>query len=154
VSVYFFDSSALVKLYAREIGSAWVKAVADISAGNQIYIANITEVEVASAVSRRLRENQITPTDARETIAKLREDFEQNYNIFELGGALIAKAVLLVQAYPLRGYDAVQLATALLVNEERNYLNLPSLIFICADVSLSNAAQAQGLTVDDPNLHP
>ena len=75
MSVYYFDSSALVKLYAREVGSTWVEAVADLSAGNQIYTANITEVEVASAISRRRREGQITDADAANSIAKLRDDF-------------------------------------------------------------------------------
>ena len=74
--------------------------------------------------------------------------------IFALSEMVITRAVSLVQVYPLRGYDGVQLATALLTNEERASLNLPALIFVSADVNLNTAAQAEGLTVDDPNLHP
>ena len=154
MSVYYFDSSALVKLYAHEVGSTWVEAGADLSANNQIYTANITEVEVASAISRRRREGQVTAVDAADSITKLHEDFEQNYTVFALSEIVIARAISLVQVYPLRGYDAVHLATALLTNEERASLNLPALIFVSSDVNLNNAAQAEGLTVDDPNLHP
>jgi uncharacterized protein YcbX len=44
-------------------------------------------------------------------------------------------------AYPLRGFDAIHLASARLVHE-----NLPEdFIFACFDHSLARAAQAEGL---------
>jgi len=54
----------------------------------------------------------------------------------------------------LRGYDAIQLATALELINRFAANKLPSIIFISADNHLNQAAQTEGLTVDNPNNHP
>jgi hypothetical protein len=54
----------------------------------------------------------------------------------------------------LRGYDAIQLATALEVNDSLTAAGLPSLNFISADIDLITAANREGLPTDNPNLHP
>jgi hypothetical protein len=46
----------------------------DPLAGNFIYGVSIAEVEVVSAISRRLREGSITASDAASAIAALRAD--------------------------------------------------------------------------------
>ncbi len=46
MAAYFFDTSALVKRYATEIGTMWVNALIDPATGNRIYVARITEVEL------------------------------------------------------------------------------------------------------------
>lgn len=56
MAVYFFDSSALVKRYVQETGSAWVMATTAPQAGHALYIARITAVEVVSALTRRHRD--------------------------------------------------------------------------------------------------
>jgi hypothetical protein len=53
----------------------------------------------------------------------------------------------LAKVHSLRGYDAVQLASALEVENELTSLNLPNLIFVSADNELNNAAKSEGLTV-------
>jgi uncharacterized protein len=60
VSFYFLDSSALVKRYVTESGSSWIESVVSAEAGNTIFIARITWVEVFSALSRRQREERLT----------------------------------------------------------------------------------------------
>ena len=59
----------------------------------------------------------------------------------------------LAEKYALRGYDAVQLAAALEVHNERLAFDLSAPTLISSDHALNDAAIAQGLTVDDPNLH-
>jgi len=59
----------------------------------------------------------------------------------------------LAEKHALRGYDAVQLAAALEVHNERVAFGLPAPTLISSDLALNEAATAQGLTVDDPNLH-
>ena len=53
MAVYFFDSSAIVKRYLIEAGTKWVISIADLAAGNEIYLARITFVEVISAITRK-----------------------------------------------------------------------------------------------------
>ncbi len=154
MDAYFFDSSALVKRYTNEAGSIWILSVTDAGVGNTIYMASITEVEVVSAITRKLREGVIASSDATSRISELRYDFAKQYSVSDVNESLIEKAVSVLQAHALRGYDAIQLAAALQVNETRISLQLPVLIFVSADVNLNNAARAEGLTVEDPNLHP
>ena len=50
---YFVDSSALVKRYVNETWSVWLRGLVSPAAGNDIYIARITTVEVIAALTRR-----------------------------------------------------------------------------------------------------
>jgi hypothetical protein len=61
--------------------------------------------------------------------------------------------MLLAETHGLRGYDAMQLATALEVNTLRIVSGLPPLTLVSADVELNAAAIAEGLTVEDPNAY-
>ena len=67
---------------------------------------------------------------------------------------IINSAVDLTQSHYLRGYDAVHLATALAMNAELLRKHLPPLTFVAADEDLLEAAEAEGLPTENPNLHP
>ena len=64
MAVYVGDSSALVKRYVRERGTAWVRGLTDPAAGHTLSIAGITGVEVVSALTRQTRRGALAPTDA------------------------------------------------------------------------------------------
>jgi len=115
VSLYFLDSSALVKRYVAEAGSAWIKAMTDPGAYNQLIIARIAWVEVISALARRQREESLTSGDVAQAIQPFRYDLDMQYQVVEMGVALADLAGELVIQHPLRAYDAVQLASALRV---------------------------------------
>jgi predicted nucleic acid-binding protein len=42
VSLYYLDSSALVKRYLTEVGSAWVAALTDPGTENMIILSKLT----------------------------------------------------------------------------------------------------------------
>jgi hypothetical protein len=65
VATYFFDSSAIVKRYINERGTAWVLQLVDPVAGNHIHVARITGVEVVSAIARHGRSGSLTPAALR-----------------------------------------------------------------------------------------
>lgn len=150
----FCDASAIVKRYASEVGSSWVIGVTDPASGNTIFVARITEVEVVSGITRRVREGTLSATDGSAGTVSLRRDVVHQYRVVEITPALIDSAVSLVQIHGLRGYDAVQLAAALEVDTDRTPLGLPPLILCSADRALNTAAIAEGLAVEDPNTHP
>jgi hypothetical protein len=56
---YQWDASGLIKRYVDERGSDWVQAALAPAAGNIAAIAEVTRVEVASALARRVREGFI-----------------------------------------------------------------------------------------------
>jgi predicted nucleic acid-binding protein len=55
VTEYYLDASALVKRYADEAGSVWIRQITDIEAGHTILLAEITLVEVAAALAAKHR---------------------------------------------------------------------------------------------------
>lgn len=67
---------------------------------------------------------------------------------------LIRAAVGLARTHGLRGYDAVQLATALQVRDAliQNQLE-QDFTLVSADLELNAAAALEGLQVEDPNSH-
>ncbi len=154
MSVYYFDSSAAVKKYVAETGTAWVLGLFKPSAKNIIYIAQITGVETVSAISRRFREGSLTQPAAQKSIARFKRDFQNKFRVLRLTDSVISDAMRLSEIRGLRGYDAVQLATALELENRFAANNLPLIIFISADNHLNQAAQIEGLTVDNPNNHP
>ena len=60
MSVYYFDTSALVKIYIEEDGSAWVREIAELERGNTIHIAHITGPETIAALFRKVRTQEIS----------------------------------------------------------------------------------------------
>ena len=59
----FFDSSALVKRYIPEIGTARVQSTLRATPRSDSYIAYITGPEIMAAFARRLRMGDITHAD-------------------------------------------------------------------------------------------
>jgi predicted nucleic acid-binding protein len=154
VAAYFFDSSAIVKRYVNETGTAWVISVTDPAAGGRVYVAAITGVEVVSAVTRRLvNVKNISQLDASAAMASFRQDFAAEYRVIAISDPVISRAMTLAELHALRGYDAVQLGAAVETNVRRQSLGAPPLIMVASDKNLLTAAVAEGLTVDDPNNH-
>ena len=119
MAVYVVDSSALVKRYVREIGTAWICGLIDPALGHILYIAGITGVEVVSALTRQTRSGALAPTDAAQALAQFRQDFARQYQIVDLTPPLIAQAMALAETHALRGYDAVQCAVAVAIHHAR-----------------------------------
>ena len=154
MAVYVVDSSALVKRYVRESGTAWVRGLTDPAAGHTLYIAGITGVEVVSALTRQARGGALAPTDAAQALTQFRHDFAHQYQTVDLTPLLIARAMALAETHALRGYDAVQCAVAVELHRARQARGMLVLTLVSADIALNTAAAAEGLQVEDPNAHP
>ena len=159
MAVYFLDSSAVVKRYVIETGSAWVNGLvvdknADGTLRNRVYLSSITFVEVTAALVRRSRGGSLSAADLEASLTRFRRDASRVYRMLRLTAAHLKRAAQLTEKHGLRGYDAVQLAAALGANEVTIAAGLPPIIFISADTELLAAASAEGFPVDDPNLHP
>jgi predicted nucleic acid-binding protein len=154
MNTYFFDASALVKRYLTEIGSKWVQTLIDSSAEDVVAVAEITRVEVAAALAARHRApGGLSLRHRDQSVALLLKHFDLEYQITALDSLTIARAVELTQNHRLRGYDAVQLATALAANHALIALGLPPLVFVAADNDLLAAAQLEGLAIENPLLY-
>jgi len=89
VAILFLDSSALVKRYVPENGSAWVQAMTASGNGNRLYVARITGAEVVAAITRRQRRGDITPDDAGLVLTAFRHDFPAAFEVIEITSAII-----------------------------------------------------------------
>ena len=153
MAVLFFDLSGLVKRYIAETGTNWVINQLRVSAANDIFIANITGIEVASAIARRVRSGSITQIFADKALRRFKRDFDKKFIVIELTPKIVKVGILLAEKYSLRGYDTVQLAVGLSVKNRLAQSGIQNFTFISADKNLNSAAVAEGLTVDNPNQH-
>jgi len=153
MSVYFLDSSALVKRYVAEIGSGWVVGLCNPMLKNDVFIAAITAVEITAAISRRTRAGSINIQNAIIVYHQFKNDIESEYQVIEITDNIINSGMRLAEKYCLRGYDAVQLAAAESINTLCIANSLPQLTFVSADKELNIAAVSAGLFVENPNNH-
>jgi predicted nucleic acid-binding protein len=156
MSGYFHDTSALVKRQVRERGHAWVRALCDRRSGNTVTIAKIAFVEVVASVTRMARENppRLSIAERDRFIRRFQEQVRRGYVVVQLNRAVLVRAAVLCRIYPLRAYDAVQLARALTQRDDDVAAGRAASTFVCADVHLLSIAQAVGFAVEDPNAYP
>lgn len=154
---FYFDSSALVKYYIIEAGTAWVRNLIDSRLDEEwahaISTSALTWAEVISAFARRHRMGEIAAHLYRALTARFLQEARLRYGRLRVNDAVIEAAVELIQRHPLRAYDAVQLATALILNSALIADTLPPLTFVSADDVLCQAARAEGLLAENPNQH-
>lgn len=134
--IEYLDTSALVKRYVGEAGSAAVRA---IFRRGKIAVARVTYAELLAAVSRACRLAVISVDERVSIFARIEADF-RDLTVIEIRAAVLQRVPELVVRHPLRGYDAVQLAAALTIHERGG-----SVRFWSADEPLAGAAVAEGL---------
>jgi uncharacterized protein len=154
VATTYIDTSALVKRYVAEVGSAWIRRMVARPVQDVIYTAVLTEVEVRSALQRLIREGRLDTAQAQRLTQRVLQHFTRRYQLIRITRPVVAEAGRLVEGYPLRAYDAVQLACALTVRRSMHRRGMPSPLFVTADTTLLAAAQAEGFPVDNPLQYP
>lgn len=135
--IYFLDTSALVKRYVAETGSEQVRRL--FRRRVDIVVARITEGEAYAAIARAARKNVITNDARDQAFDQIAEDMKEA-RIVELRRVVVQLVRDLVTRWPLRGYDAVQLACALRLRAEGAAVDL-----WCSDHELATAAIGEGL---------
>ena len=148
----YFDSSALVKRYLGETGSSWVQTWCDDPV-NAVAVAEIGLVEIAAAFGGKLRGAHITAVQYNNARADLATDAQSEYTLVTVNRTVVDEAIELTARHRLRGYDAVHLACALILNRALVAHSLLPLIFVSADDDLLKAAAGEGLPTDNPNSH-
>lgn len=147
-----------MKRYALEDGRKWVQGITNPAAANRVYVARITGAEVIAAITRNVRDGDTTPADAAKVIIDFRYDFSNQYQIIEVTNVVVARAMSLIETHVLKGYDGVQLAAAVEINNLIMALGIPTagvpgLTLVSADKQVNTAALAEGLTVENPQNH-
>ena len=153
VAVHYLGSSALVKRYALERGTGWVRTLCDDIAST-VVMAHIGLVEIAAALAGKQRGGHLAPTQYEQLVAELMLDAQSKYVLVRVTESIVDKAVDLTRQNRLRGYDAVHLACALSVNRVLLDRHQSPLTLVAADGDLLAAAHASGLATYNPDQHP
>ncbi len=154
MTALYLDTSALVKRYLVETGTAWIRTLLDPSAGNTVVISEVALVEAAAALAARQRGGFITLPERDAAVDLVLHHADTEYTLAPLTRAVIDTALNLTQRHRLRGYDAVQLAAALLVADAYHTAGLVIPLFVAADADLLVAAHTEGLQIANPNDYP
>jgi len=138
--IAYVDTSALVKLFLAEDGSQIVSRVWEAADG--VVTSAATYPEARAALAAAAREGRISRRVLPRAVAELDRRFS-SMDVVELRRPLASAAGSLAELFALRGYDAVHLASALLVDEGRT-------VMLTWDRELARAASAAGLDVVAP----
>lgn len=138
--ILYADTSALIKLYVAEPGSAEVRLAVRRSVA--VCSHAIAYVEMRAAFARAARMGRLTSASLNRLINEFERDW-QTLRRIRADTQLLRRAGALVDAEGLRAYDAAHLAAA----ERVAYtLGNTPFRFLAFDASLNRAAAALGLS--------
>ncbi len=137
--ILYLDTSAVVKLYVEEVYSDQViqqVARAEISATSRIAF-----VETLAGVARKLRDGDISRKEHEVLLGEFETDWN-NFFVVEVTEEVCGISRDLLKDHPLRAFDAIHLASAVLLRRKIK----EDVWFSSFDKRLAAAAQAEGLT--------
>ena len=143
---YYFDTSALIKLYIEEQGTEEVLRLVGGPIPHDLAIVGLTVLECRSAIRRRERSGDISNLVADQAINRIEDDALSRYFVEPLTETVFSEAKRLMDTRPLKTLDALQLAGCLRI---RSSLPAP-LTFVCADSRLCDAAILEGVATLNP----
>jgi len=147
LALYYLETSALVKLYVREPGSDRLLRLASRASDHHFAVLALARVEFHSAVRKRQRLGDIDDSVATQLIDRFERHLETKFVRQILSDSVLDTATALVDRYPLRAYDAVQLAGCLALKTTSSGQEP---VLICADAQLLQAAESEGLLSMNP----
>lgn len=133
----YLDTSALIKRYIWEAGSEQVRQLFKDKA--MIITSKVAYPEVYAALTRRMREGDLT-RDQHRQVCRLFEREWPAYLIVEVHDEILRLSRDLIEKYPLRGFDAIHLASAKSIGKQLKTL----ITFGGADQRLLESAEAEG----------
>ncbi|MBZ5509534.1 MAG: type II toxin-antitoxin system VapC family toxin [Acidobacteriia bacterium] len=146
MALYYFETSALVKLYIREPGTATMLQLVSQRAGNQFAVLSLAQVEVQSAVRRRQRAGDVHASAADRLLDVFQHHLQTKFVRQHATEVVIESACALVDQYGLTTLDAIHLAAYMSLAMNSGPEPTP---FVSADQQLLRAAEALGATIVD-----
>ena len=113
--ILYCDTSALIKRYVEEEGSGRVNELWDAAEG--IATSVVAFAETVAALNRKRRDGVLTAREFARTMTAWKRDYD-NFILVPVDGSLNERIELLTRAHPLRGFDAIHLASALVIRSD------------------------------------
>jgi predicted nucleic acid-binding protein len=109
--VLYLDTSALLKRYVQEAGSQELRSAwEDFDLTGAV---RIVQAEMAAALVKARRVGWLEAADAQKAWSEFLGDWRR-LTLLEANAQVVQRAGELAWTYPLRGYDAIHLAAALI----------------------------------------
>jgi predicted nucleic acid-binding protein len=144
----YLDTSALIRLFVEEDGSARVRALAEgRGSADILLVSRLGFTEASVSLARMVHLGRIPAADLPHHQGSLEDYWDQSIQEVELIEDVLEDARQLAQRFPLRTYDAIHLASA---REARRMLRGQyegEVQFLAFDTALLKAAQAVGFTI-------
>lgn len=147
--IYYLDTSAVMKLYRTEIGSAVVGELFDgLTESEVLATSYLTLLEVNSTAARLLKGRAITRGHYRRILNQLTRDIAYyRVRVVPVQNELIDGAIPIALGYSLRSLDAIHFASAI---ASGSLLSGQSIYMVSADHEIIAACEAHGI----PALNP
>ena len=143
----YLDTSALIKRFVAEKGTPLVRNV--VAEPESVATAKIAYAEVYAGLTRRKRERSLSEVQYHLACRQFERDWRAYVRV-DLLDEVLFLARDLIQRHPLRGFDAIHLASALRL---QNSLG-EEITFAAADERLLRASEAEGLRPLNPESGP
>jgi uncharacterized protein len=140
--IYFYDTSALLKLFIQEEYSQTLRAQATNVTG--VVVSELTWVEMNSALGRRIRQGESQEDVALAALDEFKSKWS-DYVVLSPSFEILQSAAQHAQVMGLRAYDSVQLASA----RQAECAIQGDLVFCTFDKQFNNAARVLGMKVLD-----
>jgi predicted nucleic acid-binding protein len=139
---YFFDTSAIVKVYHQETGSDRVLPL--YRAGEMIVKSELSKVELLSTIHKKLRTGEITADTLEAVRDRFSADCSGRFVVVHVASFIVDAAQDILNKYGrvnhLFSLDALQIATLSVVAEK-------DITFVCADKRLTSLIKTIGFPV-------
>ena len=153
----YLDSSALFKRYQNEPGTQALNArLREESKGiRSVFTSVLTYAEIHATFARRARQKLLSAEEAITVQDEFDADWVLSISPIELTTGVLAFVRNLVKGFPLRGADAIHLASALWLRDMAR-LGMKAdqyagpLVFVSSDKQLAKAAAKSHLEVFNP----
>ena len=136
----FWDASALVPVCIREDRSSRARQLLRQYPQQVVWWGTLAEVR--SALARALRNQRITTKEKEQAIGRLQQ-MNNSWDEIAPDRSVRALTLQLLDTYPLRTGDALQLAAALVWCSEKPQRR----IFVCFDERLATVAEELGFNI-------
>jgi uncharacterized protein len=142
----YLDTSALVKLFAVEDGSALVRGLISAPA-TMLLVSRLGYTEAAISLARMVHLGRIPAADLPKHLGTLDTYWEESIQEVDLSEDVLRDARQLAQRFPLRTYDAIHLASARAAKRMLRGVFEGELRFLAFDSGLIKAARSLGFVV-------
>ena len=142
----FLDTSSLFKLYYQESDSDVIEIVFAEYKVTEIFLSELSKIEFASTVWKKIRNKDITELQAKAIIDAFDEDYSK-YTFVQIDNIVIEQAKRLITKYGkegLRTLDSIQFSTATLLESQAD-------LFLSSDKLLDSFFKHESLSTQKPS---